>query len=247
MTTGVLGAAALLGRQWPLSSADARPADERQRGAVDFLRWVNRSATLLDLLREIHDSPSLCASAASRSYRHPLGFDKIVLLQDSEGLGQLRLHIWWPEDRRHLEHVHNHRFDLASSVLVGSLTQYTYRVDPSGGGVVVYRESSRNGETVYRFTTLGEVGLVDESASVLSAGVTYWLDSTSLHRIVVRSHALAMTLFLQGETTRDHSTIAVSRSLGPPVKTSRVHFSSKQLNQRLRRTLSTLAEPPGRP
>src|SRR6266542_2616750 len=64
--------------------------------------------------------------------RHPLGFVHVAL--GRQGSYALRLHVW-PDLKRYEQQpywpIHNHKFDLLSTVLSSALTNHLYRVEQS--------------------------------------------------------------------------------------------------------------------
>lgn len=76
----------------------------------------------------LEDNTALEAIAA-RSYPHPIGFDKLVLEHDQETGFKLRLHVYWRgANFTDLERMHLHRFEMASAIITGELTNHVWRV-----------------------------------------------------------------------------------------------------------------------
>ena len=75
---------------------------------------------IIKLLNEIISEPELLQKIANRSYKHALGFDKIVLLDLQKDIDksfpkvQVRLHIWHPQNDSVAitEALHEHSFDF---------------------------------------------------------------------------------------------------------------------------------------
>ncbi|MCD8523143.1 MAG: hypothetical protein LRY66_10920 [Saccharospirillaceae bacterium] len=65
--------------------------------------------------------------AAEKSYRHQLGFMKIVLMSDSQG-NSLRVHFWDDLLDDILDDIHSHCADFRSRVLFGGFTESTYEM-----------------------------------------------------------------------------------------------------------------------
>lgn len=98
-------------------------------------------------------SRSLLDEVAGRSYWHPNGFVKLVLDQ-RDGWGQLRLHVW-PEPTDD-DDVHDHAWQYESVVVGGDLREVSYREAGPGetGGTPMWRHSY--GMTGHRRFTLSD-------------------------------------------------------------------------------------------
>lgn len=107
--------------------------DQHQPGDVESLRMFTAAfadkrlvASLVDSI--LSDDEALRAIAA-RSYPHPIGFDKLVLHHDVQSGWKLRLHIYWRGNQRaEMERLHLHRFEMASAIISGELTNHTWAV-----------------------------------------------------------------------------------------------------------------------
>lgn len=89
---------------------------------------------IIKLLNEIISEPELLQKIANRSYKHALGFDKIVLLDLQKDIDksfpkvQVRLHIWQPQNDSVAitEALHEHSFDFVSKVITGKLENQSF-------------------------------------------------------------------------------------------------------------------------
>ena len=104
-----------------------------QEGDVESLRMF--TATFADkrivaaLVDSILADDDAIESIATRSYPHPIGFDKLVLHHDRETGWKLRLHIYWRgNNRAETERLHLHRFEMASAIVSGELTNHSWAV-----------------------------------------------------------------------------------------------------------------------
>ncbi|MDQ7905997.1 hypothetical protein RB614_15905 [Phytohabitans sp. ZYX-F-186] len=224
---------ALLGQRDPIRTAEAG----------DVLRSIGEPAALRHLIGSVLASDDLAEALARRSYPHPLGFDKIILLSQ-QPLGQLRLHIWWPETARRREHVHNHRFAFASFVVTGEVRMRVYRPSDDGEALVHFRETSLAAEGVWEFQRLGDTRLRLCLNADLGAGSTYAMPADALHRIDA-SPLLTATLFLETRSVREHSSIYADRE-GLPRPARRRVFSAADLRDRLSRLDDQLRRAPAR-
>jgi hypothetical protein len=127
------------------SSALGRELIERRAGLGALAARICRSRTLQD-------------DVAGRSYWHPNGFIKLVLEQ-RDGWGQLRLHVW-PEATDD-DDVHDHAWHYESVVVGGDLREIRYReaADVDTGGTPMWRHSY--GMTGHRRFTLCDPEQVD--------------------------------------------------------------------------------------
>lgn len=102
-------------------------------GDIESLRtvtWVFADKRVVRAVVEsiLADEEALRAIAA-RSYPHPIGFDKLVLDDDRESGFKFRLHVYWRgANFASLERLHLHRFEMASAIVTGELTNHIWRV-----------------------------------------------------------------------------------------------------------------------
>lgn len=81
------------------------------------------------VVQSVLDSPTALAEIAARSYPHPIGFDKLVLDDDRDTGFKFRLHVYWRgANFSALERLHLHRFEMASAIVTGELTNHIWRV-----------------------------------------------------------------------------------------------------------------------
>ncbi|WP_069884795.1 hypothetical protein [Streptomyces luteocolor] len=166
------------------------------RTAVDELGSPER---LLPLVRELADGYGDPSGRALLSYRHVLGFDKLLLI-DGGPRHMLRAHVWHPgADTR--EDVHNHRSPLASHVVRGALGMELYeRAEPGeDGGVAAswYRESLAGEDGDWRLEPAGRARLRLTQTARYAAGSGYALPPHVLHRAWCASREPTVTLFLE--------------------------------------------------
>jgi hypothetical protein len=81
------------------------------------------------VVQSILDDEAALAGIAARSYPHPIGFDKLVLDDDRATGFKFRLHVYWRgANFASLERLHLHRFEMASAIVTGELTNHIWRV-----------------------------------------------------------------------------------------------------------------------
>jgi hypothetical protein len=185
------------------------------------------------LLDAVLADPGRLRTVAARSYRHVLGFDKVILAS-VQPYGQLRLHVWWPDSQRHREHVHDHRFPFSSVVLAGRLRTSLYVEDPAGEPVTRYRETSDAVDRRWRFEEVGPAALRTVLVADQPAGTAYTLSAEVLHRIEA-SPVLSATLFLETRQQRPSSSVYVGPVDGPPTPAPQTAFAPTELAARLTR------------
>ena len=111
-----------------------------EQNSVTLKKLLNRDSAI-KIVQDILSTPELVQAIARRSYRHTLGFDKLVLLDPgvtltdgSRGFGfHLRLHIWWPGSNSGVpvvEGMHEHTFDFVSTVLAGAIENQRFLARP---------------------------------------------------------------------------------------------------------------------
>src|SRR5215472_4336759 len=108
-------------------------------GLLDTVSALAKPGELFELLLSLRKDDQAVSACAARSFRHPLGFNKLTLI-DALPLYMLRIHVWWPNNEPGVDHVHNHRFNFVSSVICGSYDMQVYEQDDSGSPMVQYQE-----------------------------------------------------------------------------------------------------------
>ena len=164
------------------------------------------SPLLAVLLANLRHSPEALEEVARRSYWHSNGFAKIVLDADDDPEGRkLRLHIWPAatdgESPRGESDPHGHRWDFASSVLVGE-----------GFEVVEYDVVERDGELYggYEYNPRSSWGLRGGIEMLLRPGVVrfrprgdvYRCGTEIVHTVEPLGRGFAATLVVQGRVAR---------------------------------------------
>jgi hypothetical protein len=185
--------------------------------ALDTLATIARPASLTALISSITADSDLVESCAARSFHHPLGFDKIMLVNCSP-LYTLRIHAWWPFQTCAAEHVHNHRFDFLSFVLRGGYCMQTFRPATDGIAMTRYQEalgSDRNWE----LRKIGPAYIQPADTRVLKQGAGYALRSDVLHKVTVEPNTLCFTMFLQTMPVRDTTEVYTRREQIAPIQT----------------------------
>jgi hypothetical protein len=197
-----------------------------------------RSVADLQFLREILEDDEWLRAVAEASYRHALGFDKVIVLS-LRPLGQLRVHVWWPEPSRVQEHVHNHRFWFASRLVLGKLRTHVLRTG-TGSEFSVLGEDAAPQEARWTFVDQGMQLAEEVFVATLQAGDEYVTHPDLLHRVSVGADELVVTLFWESETTKPKTCILVAEGQQLPESRSQTRFTQAELKAKLGAILTGL-------
>ncbi|MFF3644292.1 hypothetical protein [Streptomyces sp. NPDC002564] len=193
-------------RRFLARSLDGETGDGLVRAARAVVAGLGDPRRLAPLVRELADGAGDPAGCALLSYRHVLGFDKLLLI-DGGPRHMLRAHVWHPgRDTR--EDIHNHRSPLASFVVRGALGMELYEpvapaapAAPPGAGPGVdaawFRESLAGAEGDWLLEPAGGARLRLTQSAQYAAGSGYALPPHVLHRAWCASAGPAVTLFLE--------------------------------------------------
>lgn len=156
-----------------------------------------------DLIADTLTGSPEAAARAGLSYRHALGFDKSMLLAGPPAY-MLRAHVWRPSPQpvKGSQHIHNHRFGFASTVLLGALRMRLYVPDPAGAPVAAFREEILPEDEGWQVLGAGSGTLRMSADLELSAGTRYCLDPDALHQVLPRYDLCTVTLFLETAALR---------------------------------------------
>jgi hypothetical protein len=223
----------------PQLQSDA--ADEELRSPPELeelTRWPGMAA----LVRNILSDEDWLEAVAGASFRHVLGFDKFVLVS-ARPAGQMRVHVWWPDETRVREDVHNHRFDFVSFVLVGQMRTRLYRPSDEGLPHQRFQESALPTEHRWTLSEAGQKRLGTELVADFGAGTCYRLGTEALHRVEARA-GLVVTLVFELESTKQKSSVFVAESASRPDSVPQGRFTVDDTRTKLERLLELLPEAP---
>ncbi|MFF4252392.1 hypothetical protein ACFY1L_14400 [Streptomyces sp. NPDC001663] len=165
---------------------------------------------LLELISELASGAGDPEGCARLSYRHVLGFDKLLLI-DGGPRHMLRAHLWHPgAGAVGKEDIHNHRSPLASYVVRGRLAMELYDVEGGGDGIAAarYEESLREGSADWLLEPTGPARLRLTHVGQYAAGSAYALPAHTLHRAWCDTDVPTVTLFLEtGSERRPHTDV----------------------------------------
>ena len=147
------------------------------------------------IISAIRDDPAAVRRCAAQSLRHPLGHDKIMLI-DTDPSFRLRIHAWWPSRTPGAEHVHHHRFGLATTVLRGQYDMQIFQRATSGLQMIEYRQNASADSEEWYLHPAGIAHLRLLTTARVVAGASYTLPPDALHRVIVPRDGLCLTLFL---------------------------------------------------
>ncbi|AZM56232.1 hypothetical protein DMA15_29580 [Streptomyces sp. WAC 01529] len=183
--------------------------DDLVRAARAIVDELGSPARLLPLVAELAAGADDAPGCALLSYRHVLGFDKLLLI-DGTPRHMLRAHVWHPGAGAR-EDIHNHRSPLASHVVRGALAMELYETVRDGGEgreAARYRESLAGEGGDWLLEPAGRARLRLTQSARYTAGSGYALHSPALHRAWCASPGPTVTLFLEtGAGRRRHTDV----------------------------------------
>ncbi|MED7928173.1 hypothetical protein SMD20_28215 [Nonomuraea sp. LP-02] len=164
------------------------------------LTRIAQEGLLTALLASINLDDQLIAEIALASFRHPLGFDKIVLASRYPE-AQVRLHLWRHANVTNVEHIHDHRYAFSSVVLVGSMQAKIYAPHDSGPSFSEFIETSEPGSGTWKMSPNGTTTIACTKSIYLVSGQAYSMTPESLHQVIPPSEFSA-TLLLENRHLR---------------------------------------------
>jgi hypothetical protein len=168
---------------------------ENHKGELEAGASLAQQPQLSRLLQARHDDVRSAAELAGQSYLHPLGFHKLMLLKHPP-LFEVRINVWRPGGIRGVDHVHNHRFAFASTIVRGGYDMQTFQAGRTGALVREYRETA-SPEAGWLLHPQGTAHLRMMSSTRLEQGSSYALPADVLHRVAVPPDILCITLLLR--------------------------------------------------
>lgn len=208
----------------------------------EIVRNLGQSHQLITLLKLILDDPEQLDQVASQSYIHYNGFDKLVLLSSTSPQYKLRLHVWWPSPDQSVttENIHNHRWDFSSIILIGAYRKQEYQLSDEGVETYSYRYFSPKGQDHYSMDFLDIKKLTCTLDEFMTAGTSYTLPHTILHRITSPRQKLTATLMLQGPAIKESTDVFSYQKIHNPSVIDSLPLSSFVLSQKIENLLTIL-------
>jgi hypothetical protein len=228
------GAAAVLHDALRQSPHGSQPSAD----LLEMISAMARPGDLAELLLSLDKEDKAITACAERSFRHPLGFSKLTLV-DALPLFNLRVHVWWPGAADGVDHVHNHRFSFVSGVVCGSYDMQLYEQDPAGSPVIEYRENV-SPELGWRLDHVAATRIRPLTTIRLQPGTSYALPAETLHRVTVKRTVPCVTLFLQTAISRSTTQVFIRPGDPIPSQTSKVPFSGDDYRRQLELILAVL-------
>ncbi|REK86647.1 hypothetical protein DY245_31315 [Streptomyces inhibens] len=182
------------------------PSPESARAVIAHLA---HPGTLGPLVRRLSAGDLDLPECTRLSYRHVLGFDKLLLLPGAPRF-MLRVHFWHGRTGAAPEDIHNHRCVIASAVVRGRVRMECYEPAADGVPAVAYRETIDGPGGTWRLRRVGDARLRLVRTERYGAGRSYGLDARALHRVV--SEEPTVTLFLETAPQRSVTDVYVRNS-----------------------------------
>lgn len=181
------------------------PSPESARKAIAQLA---QPGVLGPLVRRLSVGDLDLPECTRLSYRHVLGFDKLLLLHGAPRF-MLRVHFWHGLTGAVPEDIHNHRCAIASAVVRGRVRMECYEPAADGVPAIAYRETIDGPGGAWRLRPVGDARLRLLHTERYGAGRSYGLDARTLHRVV--SEEPTVTLFLETAPQRSVTDVYVRR------------------------------------
>ena len=207
-------------------------------GDITSLRMATAAFADKRLVRAVVESiladETALAGIAARSYPHPIGFDKLVLDDDRTTGFKFRLHVYWRgANFASLERLHLHRFEMASAIVTGELTNHIWRVvgfkpannvcqgmtlaEPCPAAVRTRREMPayagylRDERGALRKTYLGEAAIERGASETFTSGDAYAQVLEDAHFVETNAETgfangdFCSTVYIHGPSLNDHA------------------------------------------
>jgi hypothetical protein len=196
------------------------------------LATIAQPTSLIRLISSIKMDLNVLGSCASRSFLHPLGFDKIMLINCSP-IFTLRLHAWWPNQNFAAEHIHNHRFNFLSFVVRGGYIMETFRPACNEGMKMTEYQETSGADGSWELREVGPAYIQPIEARTLKQGAGYELPSDVLHKVAVTPDTMCLTLFLQTTPTISATRVFTNPEESAPARTPKRILSATAYRDKL--------------
>lgn len=202
-----------------------------------LIKALSEPNRIVGLLDDLLDDEVTLEWIARRSYRHVNHFDKLVLVDSESPAGyRLTLHLWRPPytaEERDDEIIHSHRFSFWSAILTGALCSENFEVADRGTRFRKYSyiPDELTKGNLYEFR--GEAALCQANLCAQSAGASYYLPYSQVHRVLLPTCDMTCTLVLRGPRARSHSDVYNTSYPRNDTKTINRTFRREELAERL--------------
>jgi hypothetical protein len=165
---------------------------------------------LRNLLSIALKSPQLLKQIAARSYWHPNGFLKLILVRSSTG-STLRIHSWRQQKQQSTPaeldtDIHSHRWPFVSFVIAGALDIHEFTETHKAGDEYSKYICAPNQAGQYKLKQLGLTRLSCCKTQTVDVGKYYSIDTNILHQVFNRSHE-TITIVIQGLPSKSGSLV----------------------------------------
>jgi hypothetical protein len=201
-----------------------------EEGLVDALSMIASPDNFRSLLAQIISDRVQLAEVAGRSFWHPNGFAKMVLL--SRPLYKIRLHIWPNNPGSRVgtqENIHNHRWDFSTVLLAGGYCHQEFRPAVNGENFHAYVYHSAGNSGFYSLDPVGTQALRCVFNVHLSQGSRYTISSEVLHRVVPDPGQPTVSLILEGPHQLSSVQVFAREEVRQAASTSLAAISSEAL------------------
>jgi hypothetical protein len=177
---------------------------------LEVLEHVRATYDIKEILSDVIDEPLWMDVVLAHSYRHSNNFDKFVIDSLSEFGMKLRLHVWWDAaDACVKSSIHNHPWDFASSLLIGSITMRRFEESTASKNTYTRMDcpTMARSDRPLMSVAQADVGLACIGSDYFDAGMLYCLSHTVVHSVAHRG--ITATLVLQGQHLTDTTAVYV--------------------------------------
>jgi hypothetical protein len=178
----------------------------RLRAALELLLAEPRD--LFHWLQSLLDDPERLTAVVDASYWHANGFAKLVLHSATDF--RIRLHVWPAgPGRRGESDPHSHRWDFASTVLVGgglAITEWQEQLRSSSAADLECTRYTYDGFALVPDTDR-QYFLKQERQFAVVPGTSYETTTSTIHTVVPVGSDLVASLLVQGPHVNDATAV----------------------------------------
>lgn len=164
------------------------------------------------LIKEIFLYDELLSDIANSSYFHKNGFCKIPIIKTD--LYNVRLHVW-NKGISSNETLHNHRWHLASTIIIGNLKSEHWEETSASAGKICDEYLYSDKLTKPKFNRKIHVAL--KETITRNSGDFYTMRPEKLHRLIKSDSAMAVTLICHSAPVRKFARNIIVNEIVPCV------------------------------
>ena len=187
------------------------------------------------IVKMLRDNGDAGLVGSADAYLHPNGFVKICVAKAGEW--SVRLHFWNQSEEE--SHIHSHRWDFASRLLIGSLQAKTFEVSSEEARQTMFY-CRRTLEDGYLFEDAGPCATQIQHEDTYRQGISYFQDHRLLHTVETVGLAPIITAVVQGADVSDQSIVIASRGEEPPKQLPLLPLEASQIRPLLEQALELL-------